>query len=227
MAVEGENPYLPSEVIINILKRLPVKSLVRFRAVCKDRRNLLKSPNFIAEHYHHPAFKKPSSYLPYNRFDWVEVYSLRTGSWKEVEFGVIQSVKLSSNPVTVSGAIFWSGLETKDRCDLIVSFDLAMEAFTLLPRPSISTPYARTFQHLLDVYENKVAVLHAHYANEYAFIDLWVLEEVSDAHGKSWGWTKKYSIGQTLRSLCLKCFWRNEIVCLDSGCVRISELEDD
>ncbi|KAK4254252.1 hypothetical protein QN277_009656 [Acacia crassicarpa] len=43
-ATGGDNPYLPPEIIIDILKRLCVKSLLRFRAVCKDWRNLLKSP---------------------------------------------------------------------------------------------------------------------------------------------------------------------------------------
>ena len=58
-ATGGDNPYLPLEIIIDILKRLRVKSLLRFRAVCKDWRNLLESPSFIEEHYHHSANEYP------------------------------------------------------------------------------------------------------------------------------------------------------------------------
>ncbi|KAI9110498.1 hypothetical protein K1719_018364 [Acacia pycnantha] len=46
-------PYLPEEIFKNILKRLPVKSLIRFRCVCKYWKNLFKTPSFIAEHHRH------------------------------------------------------------------------------------------------------------------------------------------------------------------------------
>ncbi|KAK4259366.1 hypothetical protein QN277_005707 [Acacia crassicarpa] len=59
MATRGENPSLPPEMIINILKRLPVKSLLRLQSVCKDWKNLFKTPYFIDEHYYHSAHKNP------------------------------------------------------------------------------------------------------------------------------------------------------------------------
>ncbi|XP_054778132.1 F-box/LRR-repeat/kelch-repeat protein At2g27520-like [Prosopis cineraria] len=226
MAVGGDNPFLPPEMIIEILKRLPVKSLIRFQSVCKYWKNLFKTPYFIAKHYHYFAHQNPllifhafgcnhrfaplsllrykmdnlevqrmpamdsltlvcgiigscngllCVLLDYNEygsppsllllnpvtretrkvprtthddgsygvFGWgfgfspvdkdyrivrihnakfyiyniqikfdnfyvggVEVYSLRTGSWKEVEFGVIKSVRLQSKLVTANGLFF-------------------------------------------------------------------------------------------------------------------------
>lgn len=41
---------LPEDVLIEILSRLPVKSLIRFRRVCKIWYDLLKSLNFISKH---------------------------------------------------------------------------------------------------------------------------------------------------------------------------------
>ncbi|KAK4254250.1 hypothetical protein QN277_009654 [Acacia crassicarpa] len=334
-ATGGDNPYLPHEIIIDILKRLRVKSLLRFRAVCKDWRNILKSPFFIEEHYHRSAKKNPlltchvsnrnPIYSPLCLFrleketveverihlmefdflrrvssmigssngllcvelgdvkfdppsslfllnpatrevmkvprstkdvrrcchfgfgyssvvgdykivmihkerinsrsiicvDRVEVYSLRTGSWKEVEFGVIQGACFLYNPVAVNGAIFWLGiiLEGEHCRRMIISFDLAMEAFTLIRIPS-SAFVPRLVQYVLDVYENKLAMIHQYVnelkeALEYTFIDIWVLEEGSGAYGKSCSWSKKYGIRADPFSLRPICLWRNEIACFN------------
>ncbi|KAI9095654.1 hypothetical protein K1719_026214 [Acacia pycnantha] len=327
-ATGGDNLYLPPEIIIDILKRLRVKSLLRFRAVCKDWRNLLKSPFFIEEHYHLSAHKSPllachvsyhnAIYSPLCLFsfekesveaerihlmdslrpvsfiigssngllcvklgdakvdpppwllllnpatkevmqvsrstndvgsrcnfgfgyssvvgdykivrihrvicvDRVEVYSLRTGSWKEVEFGVIQGACFLYNPVAVNGAIFWLGILEGDYSRrVIISFELAMEVFTLIRIPSSASlpPLPPLTQYVLDVYENKLAMIHQ-YVNElkevleYTFIDLWVLEEGSGAYGKSCSWSKKYRIRADPPSLRPICLWRNEIVCFN------------
>ncbi|KAK4267936.1 hypothetical protein QN277_024654 [Acacia crassicarpa] len=53
-------PYLAEEMITNILKRLPVKSLLRFRCVCKQWKNLFKTPSFIQEHLSHSNNQDPS-----------------------------------------------------------------------------------------------------------------------------------------------------------------------
>ncbi|KAK8549134.1 hypothetical protein V6N11_017829 [Hibiscus sabdariffa] len=42
--------YTPVEVILKVLKRLPVKSLVRFRSVCKSWNTLICNQSFIAAH---------------------------------------------------------------------------------------------------------------------------------------------------------------------------------
>ncbi|MBA0654557.1 hypothetical protein Goklo_021538 [Gossypium klotzschianum] len=42
--------YLPAEVILEILKRLPIKSLVKCRSVCKTWNSLICNPSFISTH---------------------------------------------------------------------------------------------------------------------------------------------------------------------------------
>ncbi|XP_039040426.1 F-box/kelch-repeat protein At3g23880-like [Hibiscus syriacus] len=42
--------YLPVEVIIDILKWLPVKSVVKFRSVCKTWNSLICDPSFVSAH---------------------------------------------------------------------------------------------------------------------------------------------------------------------------------
>ncbi|XP_054779496.1 F-box/kelch-repeat protein At3g06240-like [Prosopis cineraria] len=55
-------PFLPEEIIRDILIRLPAKSLIRFRCVCKQWRNLFKTPSFIQEHLNHTS-QNPSLLL--------------------------------------------------------------------------------------------------------------------------------------------------------------------
>ncbi|KAM7497628.1 hypothetical protein LguiA_022042 [Lonicera macranthoides] len=44
--------YIPTEIIVNILSWLPLRSLLRFRCVCKSWCCLISSPNFIDIHTH-------------------------------------------------------------------------------------------------------------------------------------------------------------------------------
>ena len=42
--------HLPDDIVLNILSRLPVKSLLRFRCVCKTWVSSITTPNFISTH---------------------------------------------------------------------------------------------------------------------------------------------------------------------------------
>ncbi|XP_054791005.1 putative F-box protein At3g16210 [Prosopis cineraria] len=59
MMIVGVAPFLPEDVIRNILKRLSVKSLIRFQCVCRDWKNLINAPSFIADHLHHSTHHNP------------------------------------------------------------------------------------------------------------------------------------------------------------------------
>ncbi|KAI9107209.1 hypothetical protein K1719_021818 [Acacia pycnantha] len=61
MLVQGDSPFLPDEIITNILKRLQVKTLIRFQCVSKLWKNLVRSPYFITDHLHHTSNQIPRS----------------------------------------------------------------------------------------------------------------------------------------------------------------------
>ncbi|KAK4270219.1 hypothetical protein QN277_023281 [Acacia crassicarpa] len=337
IAVAGNMPFLPEEIIRYILMRLPVKTLIRSRFVCKHWENLIRTPSFISEHLHHyrthqspslllqrrynlrlldckmkihkvhiapvigsantfqivgssngllcvnvyrypvycpcpslllwnPAtrevrqlppitpntkgadlpFQLPPDrrgvYLPFrigfgfspvindykvvityhdatvitNDYDFpfevllVVVYSLSSGSWKKVEFG-IKNVGLDEQSVTVNGIMFWPGFgrnpDTHTYYFATVSFDIANEVFTLTPTP---TPDWSTSTSRLTMYEKKLALLSffATQDSEY-LIELWVMEDGSGA-----SWAKKYSsclIPRVVRPEMT--IWMNQIVC--------------
>ncbi|XP_054797552.1 F-box protein At3g07870-like [Prosopis cineraria] len=68
LIMEENKAFLPDDIIVNILKGLPVKSLIRFQSVCKHWKNLFKSPSFIADHLHHSSYQNPSLLLRWHHF---------------------------------------------------------------------------------------------------------------------------------------------------------------
>ncbi|XP_058083401.1 F-box protein At3g07870-like [Magnolia sinica] len=56
----GEMQHLPTDIIINILSRLPVKTLSRLRCVSPLWRTLISTPHFLSTH-HDRAAEQPSS----------------------------------------------------------------------------------------------------------------------------------------------------------------------
>ncbi|KAK4259401.1 hypothetical protein QN277_005739 [Acacia crassicarpa] len=314
-------PFLPEEIIRNILTKLPVKTLIRSRCVCKHWKNLIRSPSFISDHLHHssthqnpslllerdydlwlldckmqlhevriaPLLDSPSTFhivgssngllcvrvgrdcefypyillwnpatrevrqLPPNtpntkgvhlplsigfgfspvindykvvityhnmkgiNFDPVSpysllvvVYSLSSGSWKKVEFGVKNFV-LVYESVTMNGIMFLSGRvrnpDTNTYYNAIVSFDLASELFTLIPTPDWCTS-----TYTLTMYENKLAVLSFFATQDSeSLIELSVMEDGSGA-----SWAKKYSSSCLIPSVVrpmMMTVWMNQIVC--------------
>ncbi|KAI9107198.1 hypothetical protein K1719_021807 [Acacia pycnantha] len=246
MIVQGDSPFLPDEIITNILKRLQVKTLIRFHCVSKLWKNLVRSPYFIADHVlHHTSNQCPrflfnwGGYDPLNLFVvdyaatnklvylWkpsfmsklsrtrfinscnglfcvrsdsnasssdselffsdvnqrVEVYSLNTDTWREIEFGNTGIGRISHSHASFNGSIFWVAENG------IVSFDLVREVFTFMPVPGL---YIKS-QYLKVLELNKKLVLVGYTVNgryEYA-LHFWEMEEVVDvSDDKKWSWKK-------------------------------------
>ncbi|KAK4256302.1 hypothetical protein QN277_009186 [Acacia crassicarpa] len=97
--------------------------------------------------------------------------------------------------------------------DVIVSFDIANEVFTVILGPELD--YNADTK--LTFYENKLAILRTtreHDDVEISYlIDLWVLDEGTCASGQTWSWTKRYTSSPLSGLLDSMTIWRNEIVC--------------
>ncbi|XP_028798007.1 putative F-box protein At4g38870 [Neltuma alba] len=328
--MEDHIPFVPCDIILNILKRLPVKSLIRFQCVCKDWKNLIKTPFFIQDHLHHSSHQNPLLLLKWlgdlrivdrhnmqvtqiqisplvdSCFDLVivgssngllcvqvvdnlvktvlpwktkengivpptlllwnpatrhfrklplnikdfnssyrqgfgfspidndykivriyvcgpcfaanpaQIYSLKAGSWKEVEFENLEGIKISKwENVAVNGVMYFSGRDpsTPSNDDnLVVSIDLTKEVCTLIPLPDLK--YNRSKR--LIVYEDKLAVVAVILHGSY-IVHLWVMEEDICANRGRWIWTKKYTSSSCPRMLHPMTIWRNEIVFCTMG----------
>ncbi|KAK4259506.1 hypothetical protein QN277_005830 [Acacia crassicarpa] len=139
----------------------------------------------------------------------VRVYSISRNSWKEIEFGNLKDVTCLGLKVSVNGAIFIDGL-TLEKVKVIVSFDIAMEVFTLIPWPPLSGINPSSS---LTVYEDKLALLNvSEIGRRCSNVNLWVMEEDISSLVKRWNWIKKFTSGIYPWKFVLGTIWRNEIV---------------
>ncbi|XP_054779388.1 F-box/kelch-repeat protein At3g23880-like isoform X1 [Prosopis cineraria] len=86
--MDSDTPFLPEEIMIDILKRLPVKSLIRFQCVCQRWKNLFKTSSFIAEHLNHSSKNPSLLFQTYDRFDCLQMlnYEMQV---LEVQFEIL------------------------------------------------------------------------------------------------------------------------------------------
>ncbi|XP_054778152.1 uncharacterized protein LOC129286162 [Prosopis cineraria] len=134
-----------------------------------------------------------------------------------IEITNLENISFLSDGVTANGAISWFTVkrgEAFDRGDeifLVVSFDIAMEDFTLIPPPPLTISTVAK----LTVYENKLALLY--YSSDGnpgdTLIDLWVMEEgIIGTSEERWSWIKKFSSGPYPYCLGPGTIWRDKIV---------------
>ncbi|CAL5342846.1 unnamed protein product [Camellia sinensis] len=90
--------YLPNKVLIEILSRLPVISLLRFRCVCKSWRSLISTPSFITSHLNHStttfnlillrhySHRKERFSLHFNNHTFPKFLDLKCPSWTRFKY---------------------------------------------------------------------------------------------------------------------------------------------
>ncbi|KAI9075914.1 hypothetical protein K1719_042115 [Acacia pycnantha] len=145
------------------------------------------------------------------------VYSLGTGSWKQIEVGILRGIVLMHNVgFTMNGSIFWLGYKQNCwenfRSEVMISFDIAMEEFALMPMPSVGQDHTRRV-HITE-FEHKLALLFSPSMGIYksGSIELWVLEKGTGGSGERSSWAKKYTSSPYSGLLFPVTIWRNEIV---------------
>ncbi|XP_042477396.1 F-box protein At3g07870-like [Macadamia integrifolia] len=86
---------LPFEIIKDILSRLPVKSLMRFRCVSKDWRYLIHDPFFISQHLNRSSEKNPGLCLADGRFFTIILDGSSTATRVDIPFqGLVDRVEI-------------------------------------------------------------------------------------------------------------------------------------
>ncbi|KAF7850239.1 hypothetical protein BT93_L5723 [Corymbia citriodora subsp. variegata] len=114
----GGGPKLPRDVTIEILKRLPARSLLRFRCVCRSWRSTIDDPHFVALHSSHSPLDASNWYLVC--VDWCDPdgrlcslfpsESLALHSRSEIEIPFVNPVNSYSVVGSCNGLICFSEL---------------------------------------------------------------------------------------------------------------------
>ena len=134
------------------------------------------------------------------------MYSLRIGSWKELETKHIRErIRLCTPATSVDGTIFWFGYWL---CfGQLVAFDIATEVFTLT---TIDTENGEC-QPSLYMLGNKLAMCEMpFFAEELSKLHCFcisVIEECAGESGKSYNCTEKHRIGLNSEFLEPLCIW--------------------
>ncbi|CAK9178693.1 unnamed protein product [Ilex paraguariensis] len=146
------DPKLPEDVVIEILSRLPVKSLLRFKCVCKYWYTLTKKPSFIRKHLNRENNHARLLVHHYNLDTNTYVAALFPDKKLAGTLSIHEEIDRLHIPMgmeTVIGSIdslffLHNGLD-----DNMALWNPATREFRLLPVPhSIFPPYFSTIWHI-------------------------------------------------------------------------------
>lgn len=149
------------------------------------------------------------------RVDRADVYSLATGSWREIDATILRPLCLISSSVAITETVFWLATLTSESdtdSEFVVSFHIGSESFTLLNGPPLPASRANSYSNVLAVCHDKLAMFRHYIVGNFesCSFDLWVLEE-SGVDRESW--LKMYSVGPFSTILYPLSIWRGEVVC--------------
>ncbi|XP_059664089.1 F-box/kelch-repeat protein At3g06240-like [Cornus florida] len=138
-------PYLTQHLIVEILSKLPVKALLRFKCVSKRWRSLISDPHFIKAHLNQSLTTNSNiqtqRILVATPFCPLRVYTVSFGGSSDnddddidVAYGVI------SKGAQLNGAIHWVCLEgSDDKPSEIAVFRLEDEKLWTIPLPAAAS----------------------------------------------------------------------------------------
>ncbi|KAK8673612.1 hypothetical protein V6N13_111936 [Hibiscus sabdariffa] len=143
----------------------------------------------------------------------VEVYSLATGSWKEIDVQVPAHVWYSPCFETYfNGAFHWYAIDS-NRNEVILSFHMGNEEFRVIPMPSVLPLYDHSLCRSLLVWNGCIAlVIYPREGTEKSF-EIYVMKE----YGVRKSWTKILTIGPLTKVEMPLAFWKNDEILMEGS----------
>ena len=150
----------------------------------------------------------------------VEVYTLSTDSWKEIQM----DIEVCGSPddckiVYHNGVSYWFYWDFLDNAFTITCFDFGDEVFRSRPLPDYVQRDVRKLQKYLEFgVWNESLVLLCFHRSDPAFIDMWVMNSNSSVNScsmeESYSWTKHLTIGPLADVTRPLVFWGDDLLYL-------------
>ncbi|KAJ7965395.1 putative F-box family protein [Quillaja saponaria] len=152
-----------------------------------------------------------SDQIPLDPVVLVEMYSLRSDSWKEINHSNLEFWDYEINSVTVNGRMFWiMSVSSMDHSDMILSFDLGEETFMkIVIHQGLYISSGWYYMELVS-YKNLLGVMvYQDFEIEGRIFDLLVMKD--NPHGGEC-WTKVFTVGPFLFIERPIAIWNDDIV---------------
>ncbi|XP_017244981.1 putative F-box protein At3g17480 isoform X1 [Daucus carota subsp. sativus] len=182
MAKTGRDNYLPEEIIFIVLSWLPVKTLLRFKSVCKSWRSMISDTQFVGAHLSNSR-RKPAVLLNFVSFDrHIDVHYTPEDSYR---FYLPPNVNGMKYICSCDGLVCLSNAY----CDVIYIWNPLTKLLKLLPRPSKN----------LKIYRGLLALGFDPISNDYKLLRIAGVEaELYSSKADSW---KHVQVPETLKAL--------------------------
>ncbi|XP_028055553.1 F-box/kelch-repeat protein At3g23880-like [Camellia sinensis] len=228
--------YLSEELVIEILSRLPVKSLMRFKCVCKTWCSLTTNPSLIAAHLNNNTDRTISwngntkglivgsddFHVFPNCIRNLQPVNLKFG-FKRKPGSVLGSIHgfgfdmKTGNFKVVKAVRFWDegSIENGIIDEVVVSFDIGEEVLnvTVLPKdyPRVMAPTFGKFTCNLTLVKGSLAIICSFFEERHSRLEVWVMKnyEVDES------WSLELSVGPDRGLHTSLGFWNdNELLIL-------------
>ena len=186
---------IPFDIQADIIKNLPIKSLIRFRLVSKQWKSLIHSSKFIIAEYN--TIKNINMIVKFtcnqhsNKRDPVfDVFTLSTNAWRRLSKNLPREcIFITPYHVSIGRFMYWIAYCQWNIKNLIVSFDMTSEEFTEISLPE---SVAAGKRNNLDLYNIRESLFVAQFKIEAGkrVHSVWKMME----HGASKSFTKLYTI---------------------------------
>ncbi|EOY20387.1 F-box family protein [Theobroma cacao] len=140
---------LPRDLIIEILSRLPVKSLLRFRCVHRTWLCLLKSSYFITKHVQNPNNKDHGFlFIKYTDVSGMSRYKLLTHDASEVSLDLKIPFPSWASVVGSCNGLVCLYIDHPFPCTKILLYNPALRVHKIIPESTLSRPKSGRLHHV-------------------------------------------------------------------------------
>ncbi|PHU24664.1 hypothetical protein BC332_09771 [Capsicum chinense] len=169
---------LQEEIIMDILSRLPVLSLLRFKCVSKYWMTLISEPYFTLKHLNH-AKNNQSSQKILVLHAHCEILALKSGSWRKIDkrpSGVSPVLSdTEDSGAFVHGAFHWLDSLLKNS---LISFRISNEVYGEIPLPEgMSLVFNVNYINGGSALEGMLCVYSTHIRRGIHTFKLWILKD--------------------------------------------------